>query len=200
MLDVDWDIMKYVNNALVNLPNKEISDTLCEIVCGNKNLLGKNEIRSDIKIIVEVHRNFMTPHFEFLQRGDPVTGNVAGYQARLLLTRYFIMCKYLTSCTSGKWKEKEGWKNIVHYNLNNLDCESQQVQDKKCAHTFNIMLASIHKHFDPWANRHLPLSLFSEQLISQAVASFLLNAPPNPVIYESKIHGRNICVRMFHFF
>ena len=200
MLDVDWEIMKYVNNALVNLPNKEISDALRKIVCGNKNLLGKNEIRSDIKIIVEVHRNFMTPHFEFLQRGDPVTGNVAGYQARLLLTHYFLMCEDLTSCTSGKWKEKEGWKNIVHYNLNNLDCESQQVQDKKCAHTFNIMLASIHKHFDPWANRHLPLSLFSEQPISQAVASFLLNAPPNPVMYESKIHGRNIDVRMFHLF
>ena len=66
MLDFAWEIMKYVNNALVNLPNKEISDALRKIVCGNKNLLGKNEIRSDIKIIVEVHRNFMNPQFEFL--------------------------------------------------------------------------------------------------------------------------------------
>ena len=96
MLDVDWEIMKYVNNALLNLPNKEISDTLRKILCGNKNLFGKNEIRSDIKIIVEVHRNFMTPHFEFLQQGDPVTGNVSGYQAQLLLTLYFLMCKELT--------------------------------------------------------------------------------------------------------
>ena len=119
--------MKYVNNALVNLPNKVISDALCKIVCGNKNLLGKNKICSDIKIIAEVHQNFMTPHFEFLQRGDPVTGNVAGYQAWLLLTPYFLMCEDLISCTSGKWKEKEEWKTIVYYNLNNLDSESQQV-------------------------------------------------------------------------
>ena len=101
-----------------------------------------------------------------------------------------------------KWEvERERrLENIVYYNLNNLDCESQQVQDKKCAHTFNIMLASIHKHFDPWANIHLPLSLLSEQPISQAVASFLLNAPHNPVIYESQMHGRNIDVKIFHLF
>ena len=77
-------------------------------MCGNKNLLGKNEIRSDIKIIVEVYRNFMTPHFEFLQGGDLVTGNVAKYQAQILLTHYLLMCEDLTSCISGKWKEKEG--------------------------------------------------------------------------------------------
>ena len=150
--------MKYVNNTLVNLPNTEISDTLRKIVCRNKNLLGKNEIRSDIKIIVDVHQKFMTPHFEFLQQGGPVTQKVAGYQAWLLLTHYFLMCEDLSSCTSGTWKEKEGWKNIVHYNLRNLDCESEHVQDKEMR-TYLQYHACLHSQAFRSTGKHTLISL-----------------------------------------
>ena len=64
----------------------------------------------------------------------------------------------------------------------------QQLQDVKIVHTFKIMITSMHKHFDPWLNRHLPLALFGEQPIAQTVASFLLDISHQPVVYESKIH------------
>ena len=83
-----------------------------------------------------------------------------------------------TSCINGKWKENESYQNAIEYNQNNLSIETQQLQERKMEHTFNIMTTSLRKHFDAWANRHLPLALWSEQPIAQAVASFLLNRPP----------------------
>lgn len=46
----------------------------------------------------------MFTHFDFLQKGDPVTKNVPGYQARLITVSYFIMREQLKSYMDGKWK------------------------------------------------------------------------------------------------
>ena len=104
-----------------------ISESLRKVVSANKNLFRLNEIRSDIKMIVAIHQNFMNSHFKFLQKGDPISGNVPGYQARLLLPQYFLMHDDLTSCINGKWKENEGYQNIIEYNQNNLSIETQQL-------------------------------------------------------------------------
>ena len=151
-------------------------------------------------MIAAIHQNFMNSHFKFLQKGDPISGNVPGYQARLLLPRYFLMHDDLTSCINGKWKENASYQNVIEYNQNNLSIETQQLQERKMEHTFNIMTTSLCKHFDAWANRHLPLALWSEQPIAQAVASFLLNRPPNGVVFESPIHERKFDVAKFHEF
>ena len=55
-LDAEWDVRKQLNNGLVKLPPKDISDALRKIVCANKNLLEKKEIQSDVKIIVTIHK------------------------------------------------------------------------------------------------------------------------------------------------
>ena len=36
ILEDDWEILKYINNALANLPNKDISESLRQIVCAKK--------------------------------------------------------------------------------------------------------------------------------------------------------------------
>ena len=55
-LDAEWDVRKKIIHGLVNLPPKDISDALRKIVCANKNLLGKKEIQSDVKIITTIHK------------------------------------------------------------------------------------------------------------------------------------------------
>ena len=101
-----------------------------------------------------------------------------------------------------KWevKRERRLENIVHYNQKKFNYGLQQVQDRKCEHTFTIMIASIQKLFDPLVNRHLPFSLFSGQLISRAVVSFIFDVPCNPLIQASKIHDIHICVRMLREF
>ena len=196
-LDADWEIYKYRNNALVNLPNRLISDSFRKVVSANKNLFRLNEIRSDVKMIAAIHQNFMNSHFKFLQKGDSISGNVPGYQARLILPRYFLMHDDLTSCINGKWKENESYQNVIEYNQNNLSIETQQLQERKMEHTFNIMTTSLRKHFDAWANRHLPLALWSEQPIAQAVALFLLNRPPMVLCMSHLFTNKNLMLQSF---
>ena len=173
-LDEEWDVRERINNSLVNLPPKHISTSLRKVVSTDKNLMRKKEIQSDIKIIVAIHKNWMFEHFDFLQGGDPLTGNVAGYQARMMTVRYFLMHEDLRSCMGGKWKDMEGYKDMYQFNCEKLDIETHRLQEDKVEHTFTHMLDSIEKHFDPWVNRHLPIALFSDSQTVQVVASFLL--------------------------
>ena len=101
-LDKEWDFRERINNSLVNLPAKHISASLQKIVSTNKNLMGKKEIQSDIKIIAAIHKNWMFEHFDFLQGGDPLTGNIPGYQAQMMTVRYFLMHEDLSSCMGGE--------------------------------------------------------------------------------------------------
>ena len=200
-LEDDWEIRKKVNNALLNLPNSDTSDALRKILSANKNLMGKMEIKSDIKIIAAIHRNWLCAHFDFVQGGDPLTGNVAGYQARLMTVRFFLMHQDLSACTDEKWKDMEDYKNVIDFNSENLDLETQLIQDKKIAHAFTYMLRSIEKHFDPWVNRHLPFAIFSERETAKVVASFLLNVEnDDSQLFHSELQGREINVKNFREF
>ena len=44
-------------------------------------------------------------HFGAGATAEEVTGNVAGYQARLMTVRYFLMHGDLSACTDEKWKD-----------------------------------------------------------------------------------------------
>ena len=146
ILDAQWDVRKKIIDGLVNMPPKDISDALRKIVCANKNLLGKKEIQSDVKIIATIHKVWMFTHFDFLQKGDPLTGDVPGYQAHLITVRYFIMREQLESFMDGKWKTMEHFRELVHFNATNLDVHTQRLQEKKCTMhslTYWIRLRSI---------------------------------------------------------
>ena len=69
----------------------------------------------------------MFTHFDFLQKGDPLTGDVPGYQARLITVRYFIMREQLESFMDGKWKTMEHFRELVHFNATNLDVHTKRL-------------------------------------------------------------------------
>ena len=102
----------------------------------------------------------------------------------------------------GKWKLIEGFKNVVEFNCENLDIQTQLVQEKKMDFAFMYLLASIKKHFDPWANMHLPFALFSDSPTAQVVALFLLDVKFTPPVesYNSPSQGERINVRKFQQF
>ena len=148
-----------------------------------------------------IHKNWMFHDFNFLKGGDPLTGYVAGNQARMITVQYFLMHEELRSFMNGKWKRMEEFKDVVEFNAANLDHETQIIQEKKIEHALTHMLCSIEKHFDPWVNHHLFLCLYSEAQTAQVVASFLLDEKfQGPEYFTSTIHQQIINVRRFEAF
>ena len=132
-LDDYWDHWKVIMKGIFNLPNKRTgrdkdkTNAVKDIAAANKNLMTFNEIRGDIKIIAALHTHFIFPHFQFLQEGDPLTGNVAGYQGRLLTKHYFLMHRDLTVCKDEGWKNEDAFKGLVEF-LNSM--ESDEIKKK----------------------------------------------------------------------
>ena len=201
-LDNYWDQWKVIMKGIVNLPNKRTgrdkdkTNAVKDIAAANKNLMTFDEIRGDIKIIAALHTHFIFPHFQFLQEGDPLTGNVAGYQGRLLSERYFLMHRDLTVCEDEGWKNQDAFKGLVEFSNSMESDEVQQNIKVKVMHSINIMIEYLHKHFDPWCNTHLPYALFSSVETAQIVAQFLLDRtpdeqhttiPPSNHLFQSKL-------------
>ena len=86
-----------------------------DIAAANKNLMTFKEIRADIKCIAALHTHFMFPHFEFLQLGDALTGNVSGYQGQFLPETYFLMHQDLSVCLDGGWKRQTKFESYISY-------------------------------------------------------------------------------------
>ena len=96
----------------------------------------------------------------------------------------------------------EEYKHIVEFNRENLNLETQVLQEKKVKFLFIHLLKSIEKHFDAWTNRYLPFVLFSERQTVQVVASFLLDIEfhPSAESFYPKTQGKQINVRKFNEF
>ena len=99
------------------------------------------------------------PTFHLPPGGDQLTSDVPGYQAHLLLVHYFLMHRDL------KWLEDGGWKQNQHFGglvntMGYLDENKRDKMQKKMKHIVNVMLTSLRKHFDAWANQLLFLCIF----------------------------------------
>ena len=107
--------------GLVNLPNsregrdKDKKNAVKDIAAASKKLMMFNELRADVKITAALHTHFVFPHFQFLQEGNPLTGNVAGYQGRLQKEWYFLMHNDLHVCKDEGWRNEETFKGLVSF-------------------------------------------------------------------------------------
>ena len=116
-VDENWDVWYAVMHGIRRMQKSNTSDknvsAIQEIAAANLNLMGMQEIRADVKFIASVCKFWVFPHFAFLQKGDPITGNVAGYQGRLMLERYFLMASDLSDCLDGKWKNHSSFQHFL---------------------------------------------------------------------------------------
>ena len=128
-LDDYWDHWKVILKGLVNLPNsregrdKDKTNAVKDIAAASKNLMTFDELRADVKIIAALHTHFVFPHFQFLQEGDPLTGNMAGYQGRLQTEQYFPIHNDLHMCKDKGWRNEETFKGLVRF-MNEIDDDS----------------------------------------------------------------------------
>lgn len=71
-----------------------------------------------------------------------------------------------------------------------------------CA-TSSCTTISLTKHFDPWANQLLFLSIFSERETARIVASLIVGSPPrhsSPTRFLSTLHGCEVDLQQFEKF
>ena len=178
-LDEHWEIWKVVMEGLVNLPkgkddNNNSGNVVRDIAAANVNLMTFDEIRADIKIIGALHTYFVFPHFAFLQGGDPVTFNKAGYQGRLIAERYFLMHQDLSACENNGWKELQEFEDVNTCIETWFDEETKSEYDERVGHVVRIMTQYLEKHFDRSVNKNLPFALFSSATTAQVVAKVIL--------------------------
>ena len=202
-VDEDWDIWKQMMKGLVRMPKSKTakgvnSSAIQDIAAANYNLMTMDEIQADIRFIANLHKYFVFPHFEHLQRGDPLTGDVAGYQGRMLPLRYFIMHTELSACENNEWKTMSEFDSYVSF-LQNTTREIKERSEVKANHSFRIMKIFLRKHFAQWMNEHLPYGLFSpEQPVAQTVANFILGRAPLHPREEGDATRRKTCISTYH--
>ena len=93
------------------------------------NLLQKPVIINDLELLVAFHRAFLFPHFQFLQLGDPRTGNKASFIARHIAVCYFFMIEDLEKMEGDEWMNHEMFISFLA-TLNILN-EEEKIQQKK---------------------------------------------------------------------
>ena len=91
-LDEKWNVWKMVIKGVRNLPKRKDqkgneTSALQDIAAATLNLMKQDKCRADIKFIANLHTFYIFPHFDYLQKGDPLSGNVPGYQGRLITER-----------------------------------------------------------------------------------------------------------------
>ena len=125
-VDDNWDVWYAVMCGIRCMQKSNTSDknvsAIQEIAAANLNLMRMHEICADVKFIASVCKFWVFPHFAYLQKGDPITSNVSGYQGRLILERYFFMASDLDACSNGKWKTHPSFHNFLLY-VNQLNEE-----------------------------------------------------------------------------
>ena len=163
----------------------------------------KEVVRADVTLIKCLHTYWIFPHFTYLQGGDQLTGDVPGYQARLLLVRYFLMHNDLKRLEDGGWKQNQNFEGLVD-TIGHLDTNEKDKMQNKMKHIVNVMLKSLTKHFDPWANQLLFLSIFSERETATIVASLIVGSPSpcnsSPTRFLSTLHGCEVDLQQFEEF
>ena len=116
------------------------------------NLLQKPMIINDLELLVAFHRAFLFPHFQFLQLGDPRTGNKASFIARHIAVRYFLMIEDLEKKEGNEWMNHEMFISFLA-TLNILNEEEKIQQKKKITLFLKFIRQSIEKHFKQWIDR-----------------------------------------------
>ena len=192
-----------------------------KIASGVISLMREPEIVSDIKLISCFHAVFLNSHFAWLQKGDKEIGGTPGYLGRHMLVRYFLMFSDLKKLTNGGWRQEGGEK--MEPFLKSLEDEAmnkqvpdpgdpekvrmtlgKNIQAEKADMFFQTSLTILQKHFDPFCERLLFLSLYGEQCSTQTVAKVLLSHPNFSIgerKIKSKFHGgRDIDVDKFSSF
>ena len=204
ILREDWVIYEEMMKQLANLPRSELKEAAFGIVCANKNLMQKKVIKADVNVIASIHTHFIFPHFKYLQEGDPLTGNVAGYQARSMLVRYFLMHEDLIEIKDGAWMDVDAFKGLVTITETDLIEQERESMKQKMFHIVNIMHTLLHKHFNIWLSQYAFLALFSEQQTAIIIARFLLAYPPqhnsDSTTYLSQLHRRDVNLQKFEQF
>ena len=199
-----WRIWERMMAGLIKMPKAKTaqgtkSTAIQDIAAANKNLMGMNEIRADVKFIAHLHDFFVFPHFEHLQKGDPLTGEVPGYQGRMMTLRYFIMYEDLRKCEQGKWQSENKFASFASFIGDNLLPEEKERCTVKANHAFRIMRSFLVKHFDPWANEHLPYCLFAPEVaVARTAANFLLGRPPLWSQGTNELTSDTCCESEFH--
>lgn len=90
----------------------------------------KEVMRADVALIKFLHTYFIFPHFTYLQGGDPLTGDVPSYQARLLLVHYFLMRQDPKFMVDGGWKKNKNFEGLVNM-MGNLEENEKGKMEKK---------------------------------------------------------------------
>ena len=207
-----WRVWEKIMEGLVRMKkprtaNGATASAIQDIAAANKNLMSMPEIEADIQLITHLHEYWVFPHFQHLQKGDPLTGDVSGYQGRSLTLRYFFMLEDLERCKDGKWRENDTFNNFQGM-CELLDNEETKERcERKADHSFRVMAEFLIKHFDPWVNEHLPYALFSPEFeVAKTVANFITGGQllweqdPNPPTCHSKFHERDVNLREFERF
>ena len=186
----EWQIVMEFILKTCHLGNSGTTSAIKDIAKANHGIMKVTEITLDVTIIKCIHKVWVFPHFKFVQGGDPLTGDVAGYQARLMLLRFYLLWEDLDALLNDGWKQNEEFKTVVSEAADNLKEKSKE----KIEHMLRICLLYLEKHFKQWCNEHLPFGLFAESDSARVVARIILDHPPlsEPATFKSHHHDRVI--------
>jgi hypothetical protein len=94
---------------------------------------------SDLELIVAFHENFLFPHFNFFQNGDPNTGNTPSFIAHHVAVRYCTMHTELKAMENGGWRNHKGFKSFVE-SIGKLNGDDIIIQEKTSTSFFNMFV------------------------------------------------------------
>lgn len=122
-VEEDWSEWQIVMEFILktrHLGNSGTTSAIKDIAKANHGIMKVTEIMLDVTIIKCIHKVWVFPHFKFVQGGDPLTGDVAGYQARLMLLRFYLLWEDLDALLNDGWKQNEEFKTVVSEAADNL--------------------------------------------------------------------------------
>jgi hypothetical protein len=168
-----------------------------KIASGLQSLMKEDVACSDMLFLAQIHQDWLTKHFEWLQGVDDVAKK-PGFRSRQMLVRCHLMQKDLENL-----KTQIDQKSFGDYNtsLMNFKDEKKQLQEKKSEACIEEATFSLDKHHLRWCNKLLTAASGGEAPFGKIVARVLLNhhLPDNPyklnqidANYFSKDHGRHV--------